>query len=201
MRILRFNEAKRNKKDMNQEYADKYAALKKSWQDFEDQNPWDFEYFWQKIEKYASDYETRNQDARGISNGYVDFKVETMSYDRENHDPDWQKRRARISAQTCTGGWSGGSCWDDGYARPYETGNSLDMDDFLKWVGCILYHIFGKSHPFADIPELLQKLRESNLIKEDDYTNYEYYGNSDDYILYYITLWDLYQFLAKNSAF
>lgn len=182
----------------------KINDLKKSWQDFEDQHPWEFEYFYEKVCTYANNWQERYRP-----NDNLDYEIELESYKdvptlpNINKDPEWRKRNGSIIVKTCTGGYSGGSCWDDdaNYARPYETGNRVEYEDFEKFIEHILVSIFGRNHAFADIPKLLEELRKSNLVIEDFDTNYEYYGNSDNYQMYYIKLWDLYQFLAKQGAF
>lgn len=182
----------------------KINDLKKSWQDFEDQHPWEFEYFYEKITAYANNWQERYRP-----NDNLDYEIELESYKdvptlpNINKDPEWRKRNGAIIVKTCTGGYSGGSCWDDdsSYARPYETGNRVEYEDFEKFIEHILVSIFGRNHAFADIPKLLEELRKSNLVIEDFDTHYEYYGNSDNYQMYYIKLWDLYQFLAKQGAF
>jgi len=190
--------------DFSEDHIKKLSDLKKSWQDFEDQHPWEFDYFWDKVSTYANNWQDRYKGNREL-----EYEIELESYGDINElpnagsDTDWRKRNGRILVKAKTGGYSGGSCWDDdnSYARPYETGTTVDYEDLEKFLEHILFAIFGRNHAFADIPKLLEELRKSSIIHEDNDTTYEYYGNSDDYQWYEVKLWDLYQFLAKQGAF
>jgi hypothetical protein len=188
--------------DFSEDHINRLSDLKKSWQDFEDQHPWEFDYFWDKIAAYANNWQDRYK-----SNRELEYEIELESYgdNREylKNDTDWRKRNGRILVKTETGGHSGGSCWDDGtsYARPYETGLTVGYEDLEKFLEHILVSIFGRNHAFADIPKLLEELRKSSIIHEDSISTYEYYGNSRDYQWCEVKLWDLYQFLAKQGAF
>lgn len=192
--------------DFSEDHIKKLSDLKKSWQDFEDQHPWEFDYFWDKIAAYAnSNWADRYRDKDELE---YEIDLESYSYGDSNlpnakNDLDWRKRNGRIFARAKTGGYSGGSCWDDdeSYARPYETGTTAEYEDLEKFLEHILVAIFGRGHAFADIPKLLEELRKSSIVHEDNDTTYEYYGNSDDYQWYEVKLWDLYQFLAKQGAF
>ena len=174
--------------------------LKKSWQEIEDKYPWDFDYFWNKIYTYSNDYEHRYN-----GNGNYDYEICVEFYKGNpsfiEKDLDWRKRNGYIMVKTSTGGYTGGSCWDDSDPQPYSSGNEVEYQDLKNFIEHILYYIFGKNHAFADIPELLKKLDASSIIHEDIYTEYEYYGNSTDYQWYEVKLWDLYQFLAKEESF
>lgn len=119
---------------------------------------------------------------------------------------DWKKRNVFFYAEVNTGGASGGSCWDTGEddgAQPYY-GSSLDLNNFIfSYLKPILNDILN-SHAINEISsqELCQILyNDPSIIYEDSRTNYEYYGNCDDYSCYYITLGDLYQFLSENNSF
>ena len=190
--------------DFNEDHIKKLSDLKKSWQDFEDQHPWEFDYFWDKIAAYANNWQDRYRDNE------LEYEIDLESYSHDDsnlpnakNDLDWRKRNGRIFTRAKTGGYSGGSCWDDdeSYARPYETGTTAEYEDLEKFLEHILFAIFGRGHAFADIPKLLEELRKSSIVHEDNDTTYEYYGNSDDYQWYEVKLWDLYQFLAKQGAF
>jgi hypothetical protein len=211
-RLLKFNEAKKLKsikKDLNN-----IQDIKKIWQEFEDEQACDFDHFWNKILNYSNDYQ--NAFHRNSNNTHIEYTYELVYrgsesiYNRSDgtggrptpNDEVWGRRMGYIKAYVNTGGYSGGSCWDDedNYARPYETGYSIDSEDLTICIDHILTSIIGTNHPFVKIPDLIKKLEVSGLIQEDCWTNYEYYGNSDDYNGYYITLWDLYVFLSKNHA-
>lgn len=188
--------------EFSEEHIKKLNDLKKSWQDFEDQHPWEFDYFWDKIAAYANNWQDRYRDNRDLEyeidleSSYDDVKLPNAK-----NDPDFRKRNGRIRVKAKTGGVSGGSCWDSSDPQPYETGRSVEYEDLEKFIEHILVAIFGRGHAFADIPKLLEELRKSSIVHEDYHTEYEYYGNSDDYQWYEVKLWDLYQFLAKQGAF
>ena len=210
-RIKSYNESRKSKSENIQQNQEKISNLKKSWQEFEDQHPWEFEYFYEKLEKYVSDWSNKYRP----SNSDIDCEIELESTESKGNlnyirgiekDSDWRKRNGRIYVRVRTGGYSGGSCWDDdnSYARPYETGDSVTSDDLISFIEHILYALFGRNHAFADIPVLLEELKKLSWqdgIKEDNETEYEYYGNYDNYQVYYIGLWNFYQFLAKQRAF
>jgi len=85
-----------------------------------------------------------------------------------------------------TGGYSGGSCWDDSDPQPYYN------DDKPKFT--VLDLVLKKLKP--DISYLNYKEIEK-LIHSNSETEYEYYGNSRDYSVEYIILSDLYKLLEK----
>lgn len=209
-----YNEA-RNPKPPIQD-VDKLAELSAKWQKFEDDQPWEFDYFWDKLNAYNEDWNNRFQNR---DNTDVEYDVQLVNwndmsvynrsdgtgglrFDREK-DKDYSRKTGFIEAYIRTGGYSGGSCWsdEDNYARPYETDYSLEVDDLIKFLEHMLGSVIGRNPVGISMSELMRKLRESNLIQEDDWSNYEYYGNSDDYRSYFITLWDLYVFLAKEQVF
>jgi len=166
------------------------SDMKKEWMDFEDTQPWEFQYFWNKVNAYWSDY---NSHFIGKSRNEYELKMVENSVS----DIEWRKRNGSISVSTETGGYSGGSCWNDDPAEPYSTGNYVDIDDFLEYIEHILVYIFGSNN--KDIKSLLEYLRNSphGIIKEDSNTDYEYYGNSTDHQFLSMTLWDLYKVLGK----
>lgn len=87
-----------------------------------------------------------------------------------------------------TGGVSGGSCWDSSDPRPYTENNTPKgfeaLDKILEVV--------------CPTISFLQYKKLSELINSASATNYEYYGNRDDYEYQYVNLKDLYDFLLKN---
>lgn len=118
---------------------------------------------------------------------------------------DWKKRNVFLYADVNTGGASGGSCWDTGDddgAQPYD-GESLDLNDFLfSYLKPILENILHSHANEKSAQELCQVLYNNpSIIREDSTSDYQYYGNYDDYSCYYITLGDLYQFLSENNSF
>lgn len=82
------------------------------------------------------------------------------------------------------GGLQGGNCWG-GYAdQGVEADNEPDLDT--------LDHFIEKYFPSLSF---LQYKRLMKLIKTDDETNYEYYGNYYIYRYKFLELKDLYDFL------
>jgi len=84
-----------------------------------------------------------------------------------------------------SGGYSGGSCWDDSDPQPYES----EKPKFT-----VLDLVLKKLKP--DISYLDYKEIEK-LIHDNQETEYEYYGNSIDWSVEYIILSDLYKLLEK----
>lgn len=80
-----------------------------------------------------------------------------------------------------TGGYRGGNCWNDNSAEPY-----INKPPINNWE--ILDIILKETCPNITY---LQYKEISKLINTNDYTNYEYYGNSTSYNVEYIILKDL----------
>ena len=77
-----------------------------------------------------------------------------------------------------TGGYSGGSCWNDDSPEPYYVDERPNFD-ILE----ILLNELLPKNRISSYKEMFEK-----LIKTHDFTDYEYYGNSTDYNLEYIPL-------------
>lgn len=92
----------------------------------------------------------------------------------------------------CTGGISGGSCWDDGsddhhYATSGEPETDFtDLDAILEGL-C------------PNLSFLQYKKLTSAIIKTDSRTEHEYYGNSTNYATKMVKLGDLYEKLKEMS--
>jgi hypothetical protein len=87
-----------------------------------------------------------------------------------------------------TGGYRGGNCWDN--TEPYfeSSDNKVEfglLDKFLAEVAPNITFLKYKGI--------------SELIKEDEKTEYEYYGNTSDYKIFYIDLNDLYDYLSEEA--
>jgi len=90
----------------------------------------------------------------------------------------------------CSGGISGGSCWDDG---------SKDNH----------YNVSGESEPeFESLDNLLMKLCPNitffqyksliqKVLESDERTRYEYYGNCTNYIIKMVNLGKLYKVMNE----
>ncbi len=169
-----------------------------------------------------SNYPSKFSDANILSYGQDEFKVNVKmgpvsiysypsDYCRKNGSHlsslmEWKKRNCFIYAEVNTGGYSGGSCWDDGDspgAQPYQ-GESLDLHDFVYlYLKPILENILYEYHHDKSVDELCEILVNSpyDIIGEDSRYNNEYYGNGDDYSCHTITLGDLFKFLVENGCF
>lgn len=211
-RIRSFNEAK-SKKVVQETHEEKLNKIKSEWVRIENQTPWEFDYFWDKVNSWYKNerFVPTNGDLEVNMEGFRSHYMDRNIYSRGDDnifmkDIEWRKRNAVIELIVNTGGYSGGSCYDTGedeVSQPYETGNSINLSDFIDVMESLFYYIFGSNHPFGDVKRLIDKLKEDfwNYGTEDDFTKYEYYGNSDDYSFISINLWDLYKFLSKNEAF
>lgn len=89
-----------------------------------------------------------------------------------------------------TGGYRGGTCWDDSYPHPYTEEPPKDkwkvLDVFLKKV-C------------PDINYLLYKEIEK-CIHTNEETEHEYYGNSTDWVVEYIKMSDILRIINYNGT-
>ena len=87
------------------------------------------------------------------------------------------------------GGLTGGSCWDEGESHHY-------------------YRSSGEKREFTYLDELLTKTvpeisflkykGATALVKEDERSEGEYYGNTSEYLTYSINLNDLYDYLSEK---
>lgn len=126
--------------------------------------------------------------------------VETPKHFKK--DTDWIKRNSFLFIAVNTSGYSGGSCFNevDEGAESYYTGKSADRGDFLKFLKVWITEIL---HPYPNInsiDSIIEIIDKSDSIKSGSYTDYEYYGNSDTYDCYYITLYDLWWILSQNDC-
>jgi hypothetical protein len=215
MKLRKYNEHKRNTKKAAVVESDeeKLSKMKTSWQEYEDEQPWEFDMFWDKISQYYNDWQRRYHGSVGYYEIEMYGSAPESSYTRYHgntnrsviyQSEEWRKRNGRIQVKVNTGGSSGGSCWDSGDdpgSQPYETGDYTDFHDQLgPFLEHILTYILGHNHPLYDIKQLVQELYQEGPVHTDTYTNYEYYGNYDDYSLMWVTLWDLYKFANDKRA-
>ena len=84
-----------------------------------------------------------------------------------------------------TGGYSGGSCWDDSDPRPYT--EDIQEDRFK-----VLDLVLAKLKPNITY---LQYKKIEGMIRDNEDTEQEYYGNSRDWKVEYIVLSELEKFL------
>lgn len=81
-----------------------------------------------------------------------------------------------------SGGMTGGSCWDE---RTYYFEN--EVPEFS-----ILYDVLSVISPELSLKDYEKTL---DLIRENDYTEIDYYGNYDNYEIRYVILEELYNLL------
>ena len=89
-----------------------------------------------------------------------------------------------------TGGVSGGSCWDDSDPQRYYKDD--DIPEFLAFD-----EVVTKVVP--NLPYLHYKVICSEFVKEIEYIDEEYYGNCTDYVIKYVSLCDLYNYLIEHN--
>jgi hypothetical protein len=89
-----------------------------------------------------------------------------------------------------TGGAHGASCWDDSPANRIVSGESQpEFEEFDKILEAIC----------PSITFLQYKGISREVIKSDDYSDSDYYGNSDTYSLKYVLMKDLYNALNSRN--
>ncbi len=86
-----------------------------------------------------------------------------------------------------TGGYSGGSCWDDSDPQPYY---SNPPEDKFKVLDLVL-EILKPGISYLDYKKI------DSIIHDNSETEYEYYGNSTNWHIDYIKLSDLYKLLEQ----
>ena len=86
-----------------------------------------------------------------------------------------------------TGGVSGGSCWDHSNPQPYSSNNKKPkfevLDLVLKELCPNIYFL-----QFRDVEKLIQS---------DSKTEYEYYGNCEEFDIEYVVLSELIELLKQ----
>jgi hypothetical protein len=92
-----------------------------------------------------------------------------------------------IYCRYSTGGYSGGSCWDDSDPQPYSEPVPKDR---MKVLELVLKEL-KPNISYLDFKMI------SGLVEDNSSTEYEYYGNSTDWVIEYIKLSDLYAALEK----
>ena len=116
---------------------------------------------------------------------YIDKALEP-TYRRNTVEGDF------IQISWCTGGMSGGSCWDDGKEDHHYSVSSSPEPEFEA-----LDAIMERFYP--EITFMTYKRMAQTLIKISDYCDNEYYGNYYNYAVKYVDLKDLYEFLKEKG--
>ena len=112
-------------------------------------------------------------------------KVPTEYYKEENNDPNC------LYIKWETGGYSGGSCWDDSDPQPYQ--NNSPEPNFTALVKVLEY--------FTPEISFLKGMQFTNMVKNSTYTDHEYYGNSTDYAVKYVEISTMYGFFHEEGVF
>jgi hypothetical protein len=113
---------------------------------------------------------------------FIEKGLKTSEKDVKSKISAQEEVDGHLLCQSCyTGGMQGGNCWDDN--KPYYISSDEEsyfsiLDDFLRDV----------------VPEItyLKYLEVKKLVKQTEYTEYEYYGNTSEYKVFYIDLNQLY---------
>ena len=98
--------------------------------------------------------------------------------------------RPAVSVKWCTGGISGGSCWSTDEDHHYAT-TGEEEPDFNDFENLILH--FYPNITFVEFRNI------RGLIKQNDWTEDEYYGNSTNYSERYVYLEDVYNWLIDKG--
>lgn len=116
------------------------------------------------------------------------YKVEKhgyYGYDRK------KKGKPAVSIKWYTGGISGGSCWDDGSQDNHYSSTGEEEPNFDDFENLILH--FCPNITFVEFRNI------RGLIKQNDWTEDEYYGNSTNYSEKYVFLEDIYNWLVEKG--
>ena len=95
-----------------------------------------------------------------------------------------------LKTEWCSGGISGGSCWDSSNPQPY-TSDEVEPKDTA------ILEIIKELYPNISGLKILELLNVENLYEYGGYTSYEYYGNRDEYRTKELNLVVLYNMLEK----
>lgn len=101
---------------------------------------------------------------------------------------EYSIRDNKLINKWCTGGMDGGNCYGD---EPYSTPG--DQKPEFETLDTILEAYF----PEIGFLQYKKFIREYVKYSED--TTYEYYGNSSNYALETVSLYDLYDYLVDHN--
>lgn len=96
-----------------------------------------------------------------------------------------------IGVEWRTGGMSGGSCWDDGDSDPHYPLSSEAEDPFNELDQILM--LVAPSITFMQYKKLC-----ADVVKYENYTNNEYYGNFTEYSVKTVDLKELHEWLVQN---
>lgn len=123
-----------------------------------------------------------------ISVNKKEFKELIESLDISVNFQDFEENT--IGIKWITGGMRGGSCWDEGNSQRYasEGDPKPEFEDLDLILEKVIPHI-----TFLQYKKLCK-----SLIKEESWSEDEYYGNSTNYMINYISIDELYNYLIEN---
>lgn len=98
-----------------------------------------------------------------------------------------------IQVKYCTGGISGGSCWDEGDEDNHRAYTSYNEPEELMQFDTILEH-FCPNVTFIQYKNLYR-----DVVETDSETEYEYYGNSTNYNIIRCSLFKLYEAMCARN--
>lgn len=143
--------------------------------------------FLKYVEHFCESYRDKDYD---ISSGFDETFSILEDYDNYFGNNKEKHVENVIYTKIKTGGVSGGSCWDDSDPQPF----SNDYDDtFTIFEQFIENALFAKKIAYTDYKKL------TRLVKSFNRCETEYYGNYRDYLVKYIEVKDLYDFLKEND--
>ena len=99
------------------------------------------------------------------------------------------KNRYVLYNSWCTGGMSGGNCWDDTIPTYRSSGEAKPRFKLLRDV----IKAIDPNISFLKYEEIL------DAVQNDSYSEYEYYGNSSEYQIEYIFLDDLERIINEDE--
>ena len=116
---------------------------------------------------------------------YIDRVDENYHY----HEIDmpfkpYKKDDLIFSTYIITGGLSGSSCWDNSPPEPYTSNEKQDFSDLKNYLKKLNVNLTD-----SQFKNLVSKFH------EDEYSEYDYYGNRDDYKVSYLSAKEIYDYL------
>jgi hypothetical protein len=181
----------------------KYKNINLSFEELENVSSIEYRHFAERMQKiYPFREKVIEWDSYDYDFGY-DFDYSTQYKQKPN--ARWGENRNTnevidVFAQLKweTGGVSGGSCWDSSDPQPYDTYTEYPKSDLLPRLVCnVLKNLDILIATDSDWDYVIEDLQD--FVREDDYTEYEYYGNYTNYNILKISLKDLYAYLIKTN--
>ncbi len=120
-----------------------------------------------------------------LSEYYIDKVEENYHY----HSIDmpfspYKKDDLIFSTYINVGGTSGASCWDDSPSEPYTSHEEQDFSDLKNYLKKLKINLTD-----SQFKNLISKFHEG------EYSEYDYYGNRDDFKVSYLSAKEIYDYL------